>query len=409
MRVFAGRPRELRVAARPRGAMSDRHSVVSVLPDKMGGMVSVLANLLEHRAPDEFRYEVILTHNRIDSETRSTLSLRADRIAVFDYALPIENVHAVLHRLRRSLGPGRGVLVCNDALELLMASAIDTGRTVVQIVHGNYDYYYDLAAAHEAYVHAFVAISRTVHDRLRDRLPHRRDSIFWLPFGAAMSRHARQSTGGPLRLLFVGRVDEAKGVFMLPEIDRDLRSRRIPVSWTIVGDGPAAADLRQRWADRRDQRWVAAATPDTVLAICQQHDLFILPSRAEGLPVAMVEAMSAGVVPIASDLPSLVDLVDGTSTGLRVERGGPSAFADAIEALANNRARLDAMSVAARAAVRGRFDGPPRAAAYQELFARWREFHRPWPGTIGYGSRLDKRWIPNTVVRLVRSAMRAAR
>jgi glycosyltransferase involved in cell wall biosynthesis len=392
-----------------RRRMTPVPSIVSILPDKMGGMVSVLANLLEYRARDEFRYEVVLTHNRHDIATRSTVPLRADRVTVFDYDLPVENVHAVVRRLNRAIGPGRGVIVCNDALELLMVSALDTGRTVFQIVHGNYDYYYDLAAAHAPYVHAFIAISRTVHDKLRERLPHRRDSVFWLPYGAAMSRAARQPVAGPLRLLFVGRLDEAKGVLLLPEIDRQLKSRQVPVRWTIVGDGPAAASLQAQWLNRADRRWIPSATPADVVTVCEQHDIFVLPSRAEGLPVAMVEAMSAGVVPVATDLPSLRDLVDGRSTGLRVPRCEPVAFVEAIESLANDRARLDAMSVAARSAVRGRFDGATRAAAYQELFSRWRELYRPWPGTAAHGSRLDKPWIPNTVVRFIRSAIRASR
>ena len=54
---------------------------------------------------------------------------------------------------------------------------------------------------------------------------------------------------------------------------------------------------------------------------------------------------------------------------------------------------------------------PYRAADYQQLYAHWRDFYRPMtPGRhLQYGSRLDNPWIPNPVVRLVRSAIRAAR
>jgi glycosyltransferase involved in cell wall biosynthesis len=123
----------------------------------------------------------------------------------------------------------------------------------------------------------------------------------------------------------------------------------------------------------------------------------------------MVEAMSAGVVPVATDLPTLRDLLDGSTTGLRVSRLEAAAFADAVEALARDRARLERMSAAARNAVRGRFDGRTRASAYQELFGKWRELYRTWPGKAAHGSRLDKPWIPNTFVRFVRTALRSAR
>ena len=69
------------------------------------------------------------------------------------------------------------------------------------------------------------------------------------------------------------------------------------------------------------------------------------------------------------------------------------------------------MSAAARQLVVERFDIRERATAYQVLFALWRDLYRPRPAlpVTSYGSRLDRPWLPNPVVRLVRTAMRAAR
>jgi len=91
--------------------------------------------------------------------------------------------------------------------------------------------------------------------------------------------------------------------------------------------------------------------------------------------------------------------------------GDIGAFADAIARLDGDRARLEAMSVAARDAVARRFDIRDRAADFQSLYARWPELYRPLaaPEHLQYGSRLDRPWIPNPVVRMVRSAIRAAR
>src|SRR6185295_13719471 len=116
--------------------------------------------------------------------------------------------------------------------------------------------YYDLASVHEPLVHAFVAYSRVVYERLVERLPHRRDTIFWLPYGIPLPVAVRQPAEGPLRLIFVGRLDEAKGVFFLPEIDRLLRDAGVAVTWTIVGSGPAGADLHVAWRDPDHVRFV---------------------------------------------------------------------------------------------------------------------------------------------------------
>jgi hypothetical protein len=67
------------------------------------------------------------------------------------------------------------------------------------------------------------------------------------------------------------------------------------------------------------------------------------------------------------------------------------------------------MSAAARRTVEERFDVRDRVADYQALYARYAELYRPLDAdaVLQYGSRLDRPWIPNPFVRLVRSALRA--
>jgi Glycosyltransferase len=145
--------------------------------------------------------------------------------------------------------------------------------------------------------------------------------------------------------------------------------------------------------------------------LCAEHDVFVLPTHAEGLSVATVEAMSAGLVPVVSDLRCMEELVDHGRTGLRAPMRTPAAFADAIVTLARDRDLLEAISAAARQCAVDRFDVRTRAGAYQQIYSRWRELYRPRPVSVfpSFGSRLDQRWIPNSFVRLVRSALRAAR
>jgi glycosyltransferase involved in cell wall biosynthesis len=391
--------------------MTVRPSVVYVLPDKMGGVLTIVANLLEYRTADEFSYHALLTHNTLDGDARSGRQLAADSQHTVEFAMPVENMHAVVRRLRRAIGTGPGVLVCNDFVEMLMATLIDPGRTVIQILHGDYDYYYALASAHEPLVHAFVTYSRPVYETLVKRLPHRRDTIFYLPYGIPIPSMVRHPVPGPLRLIFLGRLTESKGVLSLPEIDRLLGLAGVPVTWTVVGSGPAGAALRSAWRDAAHVRWIEAAAPADVTALGADHDVFVLPTIAEGLSVATVEAMSVGLVPVVSDLPSMAELFDGERTGFRVPADSPIAFADAIAALSRDRDRLERMGNAARSLVIERFDVRARTSAYQALFAKWRELYRlrPVAQVKSYGSRLDQSWIPNPLVRLVRTAIRATR
>jgi glycosyltransferase involved in cell wall biosynthesis len=391
--------------------MSADPSVVYVLPDKMGGAMSIIANLLRYRTADAFSYHAVLTHNRQDDDARFGERLAADAQSTVEYALPLENMYAVVRRLQHAIGPGPGVLVCNDFVDMLLVSLVDPGRTVVQILHGDYDYYYDLATAHEPLVHAFIAYSRVVYDTLLKRLPHRADTIFHLPYGIPLPDDLRQAGGGPLRLIFAGRLDEAKGVSDLPTIDRLLREAGVAVTWTVIGTGPAGAALRTAWGAAPHVRWVPRATSAEVVAACADHDVFVLPTHAEGLSVATVEAMSAGLVPVVSDLPCMEELVEHGRTGLRAPVRDPPAFAAAIAQLARDRDLLEGLSAAARQCAVDRFDVRARAGSYQQIYARWRELYRPRPASVSrsFGSRLDQPWIPNSFVRLVRAAIRSTR
>ncbi|HUK32781.1 MAG TPA: glycosyltransferase family 4 protein [Vicinamibacterales bacterium] len=391
--------------------MSTEPSVVYLLPDKMGGTMTVVSNLLEYRKPDGFRYGVVLTHNHLSLDSRAYPTLCCDRQTTVEYTLPIENLHAVMRRVARAIPRGPGVVVASDLVDLATLSVHDVGRAVILILHGDSEYYYELAVKHDRVIHAYVAISRRIYDQLHARLPHRAEDIHYIPFGIPLPSRSRSPVAGPLRLIFAGRLEHGqKGVLDLPAIDARLWQRGVAVTWTIVGDGPDAHKLRALWPESTTVRYLGTLSNPRTIETLADHDVFILPSKTEGLPVALIEAMGTGLVPVVSNLDSGVpDVVTRDVTGLMAEAGDAGAFANAIERLARDRTLLERMSVTGRQMVHERFDVRERTAAYQELYARYVERYRPRAseGVLQYGSRLDRPWIPNPLVRLIRTRLRA--
>jgi glycosyltransferase involved in cell wall biosynthesis len=387
-------------------------SVVAVLPDKLGGALNIVEGLFRYRRPDGFAYGVILTHNQLGTEARFEARFSADHQATFEFKTPVENLYAVVRRLRAAVPVGEGVLLTNDLLELAMASAFDCGRTVIQILHADTDYYYDLAARHEDVIDAFVVYGRTMERRLKVRLPRRSDDIYFLPYGMPEPPRRRTAVSGKLRILFAGRLEHAqKGVLDLPSIDRVLTDRGVDVQWTVVGSGPDEERLRDAWTSSR-VRFLGTKKHEEVIDIASEHDVFVLPTRWEGVPVALLEAMSVGLVPVVSRVESGVAeiLTDGI-TGLMPPVGDLAAFADAIAGLDADRTKLESMSSAASAYVARNHDIRERTDAYQALFAQYQRLKRPstQKGALPYGSRLDQPWLPNTAVRAVRSVIRRAK
>jgi glycosyltransferase involved in cell wall biosynthesis len=386
-------------------------SVVSVLPDKLGGALNIVEGLFRHRRPDGLAYGVILTHNPLWTDARFGGRFNADYQATFEFKTPVENLYAVVRRLHAAIPVGEGILLANDLLELAMASACDCGRAVVQILHADTDYYYDLAARHEDVVDAFVVYGRTMERRLKERLPYRSNDIYFLPYGMPEPSRRRTRVSGKLRMLFAGRLEHAqKGVLDLPSIDRILTERGVDVQWTVVGTGPDEQTLRDAWTTPRVS-FLGTKVHEEVIDIASEHDVFVLPTRWEGVPVALLEAMSVGLVPVVSRVESGVAeiLTDGI-TGLMPAVGDPVAFADAIAALDANRAKLESISAAAAAYVGAHHDIRERTDAYQALFAQYKHLKRPRTrkGTLPYGSRLDLPWLPNAAVRAARSVIRRA-
>ena len=140
------------------------------------------------------------------------------------------------------------------------------------------------------------------------------------------------------------------------------------------------------------------------------HDVFVLPTRVEGLPVALLEAMGCGVVPVVSNIDSGVpDVVTAEVTGLLPRLATSPGLPTRSRASTAIDRCSSALSAAGRRTVEERFDVRDRVADYQALYARYADLYKPLAAdaTLQYGSRLDRPWIPNPFVRMVRSTLRA--
>jgi len=250
-----------------------------------------------------------------------------------------------------------------------------------------------------------------MHEQLLARLPHRAGDIHYMPYGIPLPSRVRTAAAGPLRLIFAGRIEHGqKGVLDLPQIDARLRERGADVAWTVIGAGPHDEQLRASWPESARVRYRGALTNAKTVDALADHDVFVLPTRHEGLPVALLEAMGAGVVPVVSNIDSGVpDVMTSEVTGLLPDAGDIDGFAEAIARLAVDRPLLERMSAAARHIVETRFEVRERTREYQALYARYEALYRPLApdAVLQYGSRLDHPWIPNPVVRLIRSTLRS--
>ena len=143
----------------------------------------------------------------------------------------------------------------------------------------------------------------------------------------------------------------------------------------IAGDGPERERLvakaaavgvadRVRWLGHRDD----------VPALLAAADLFVLPSLNEGLPLAAMEAMLAGVPIVATDAGGTGEIVRDGTTGVLVPPGDPLALSASIRALLGDRSRAARLAIAARELIEREHSAAAMVAEtsrlYEELLAR---------------------------------------
>ena len=138
----------------------------------------------------------------------------------------------------------------------------------------------------------------------------------------------------PLRILYCGRiVEEQKRISLLPLILKDLDKAGLNYEMTLAGNGcelNKMAELLQPWVRRKKVYISGGLDQKAVSQTMAKNDIFLLFSDYEGLPLALLEAMAHGLVPVVSDLGNdFRDLVHGTG-GKLVNHKATKGYAKAI-------------------------------------------------------------------------------
>lgn len=169
------------------------------------------------------------------------------------------------------------------------------------------------------------------------------------------------------RLLFVGRVVFQKGLDLLLNALAGLQES----SWEleIVGDGPRVEQLKEQAARLRMEKRVKFSgwlTREDLPTAYQRSTLFVYPSRHEGMPNAVLEAMASGLPVLATRIAGNEELVS-QETGVLVPAEDGEALGEALAGLMPNASLRQQMGNAARKRVEANYSWRKVAQAYLDL------------------------------------------
>lgn len=169
------------------------------------------------------------------------------------------------------------------------------------------------------------------------------------------ARRAATDADEGLKVIYLGRLDQQKGLERLIGIV-DLSRTEIPsVEWRLIGKQVVAGNGAR--LPSRIHRMIepALTNPDDLAQAFEWADVFILPSYFEGLPLTILEAMRSGVVPVATDAGAVAEVVDHWRNGVVLSQDDTVIEAvGALARLARDRNLLHKMSSQARQDMQGR-------------------------------------------------------
>jgi glycosyltransferase involved in cell wall biosynthesis len=197
---------------------------------------------------------------------------------------------------------------------------------------------------------ALIAVSEETRRQLCVDLALPESAVRVVANGVEERAPVSPASEGPLRVGAAGRLTEQKGFDVLIEAVRRLVAGGVPVSAVVAGDGPDR-DALLTAADGLPVE-LRGFVPD-IAAFHAEVGTFCLPSRWEGLPFALLEAMMSGLPCVASDVGDVRVALDGV--GLVVPPDDAAALAEALRELAESPPRRRELGAAAHARARERY------------------------------------------------------
>jgi glycosyltransferase involved in cell wall biosynthesis len=313
-------------------------------------------------------------------------------------------VYYTFKQLAKLIPDDKVVIVAHDWLELGMVSNLGLSNPVVQVLHGDFDYYYNLAELHCKNVDALFCVSSVIAKKACLKIEV--SKIFDWRFPVANAKLNNSNLNGPLRVCFfvADLLEERKNYLIIPKIDELLVKANVNVEWFIAGGGLSIQDNAKYWHvnSLNRVRFFGVLNTMEVDSFLQNCDVMILPSFSEGLPVSVVESMKRGVVPIVPFWNGAVsDLVIESKTGFYVNEVVPENFAYKIILYNNDFILRKVMPQIAKNNVDKIFNPVLSVTTFENELLNLKPKKRL--KFKAYGSRLDREYLPNFIVEFIRS------
>lgn len=250
----------------------------------------------------------------------------------------------------------------------------EAGIPTVGVLHSDDDFHHALLERYVAEdtpwrLTDLVCVSRLLETLAAEKTGTTR--VHKISYGVNVPDRTATFERGPLKMLYVGRFEEEQK--RISDVARAmcLAANGCDATGTLVGSGSAAATVERILAEAGSGRVELGGLIENtrIQAFMADFHVLVLLSDYEGLPIALMEAMAVGLVPVCTRMGSgIPELVLENRTGLLVnDREGD--FVEAVRALASDGDRWKTLSIGARDHIQDGYAEEPCHRAWYELLS----------------------------------------
>ena len=229
-----------------------------------------------------------------------------------------------------------------------------------------------------------IAISDEVKEIVRERFRSGEKQVVVVRNGIVFEEDTQDKEGlrdefrsldSGVRFIGVGALDYQKAFDVLVQaiylvVKKGFESLHL----LIVGEGAARRELESMIAEYNIAKYVRLlGIRHDVVKLMRMSDVFVMPSRYEGLSIAMIEAMACGLPIIGSDAPGLRDCIEHGTNGLLFPVDDHNELADRMRRLAENEALRVELGKGARNSFEREYDMKKNIKALDSLFQAYGE------------------------------------
>lgn len=148
-----------------------------------------------------------------------------------------------------------------------------------------------------------------------------------------------------LKFLFMGRLHESKGIEVMINAFEALVKRGYQIELIICGNGPLKDLVQRKAAENANIKYAGTLVGKTKIDLMNECDIFLLPSLyGEGTPMALLEGMACGLVPIVSEDGSMRYIIEDHINGFIVKKNSVPDLMDKMETAIQEKSLLSVIS-----------------------------------------------------------------